>query len=45
MINNTLESPDAKNSHIIRPEDINPSSTKKKNMLNESSDEEENQRR
>jgi len=45
MINGALESPDPKNSGIIRPDDINPSSTKKKNMLNESSDEEENLRR
>ena len=39
-INHRLESPDSK-AEIIKPEDTNPSSTKKKNLLNESSDEEQ----
>jgi hypothetical protein len=43
MIDHTLESPDAKD--IVRPEDVNPSSNKKKNLLNESTDEEDNFRR
>jgi hypothetical protein len=42
-IDHTLESPDAK--EIVRPEDINPSSNKKKNLLNESTDEEDDLRR